>query len=118
MASVNTMFHLMGALRRAAGRVFLAFFLTLIIVAALAEGLHYILTNPHYNGTLTHIVAALLAVGWAIAVSLIVLIGEVIRGLVTGVKDTVKDVEKEVGDAGQLVQGAIRSVEGKGQQKR
>lgn len=117
MGSVNTAMHLLGALRRAAGRVFITFFLTLIVVGALSEGLHYALTPSHQNGLLTHIVSAALAVGWAIAVSLLVLVGEVIRGLVTGVRDAAKDVEHEVSQAGGLVSGVVHSMEGKHEQK-
>jgi hypothetical protein len=118
MGSVSTAMHLLSALRRAAGRVFIAFILTLVIVGALSEGLHYVLTPSHQNGVLTHIVSAALAVGWALAISLLVLVGEVIRGLVTGVRDAAKDVEHEVADAGSLVTGVVHSLEGKNEPKR
>lgn len=117
MGSVSTAVHLLGALRRAAGRVFMAFLLTLIVVGGLSEGVHYALTPSHQNGLLTHIVSAALAVGWAIAISLLVLVGEVIRGLVSGVRETAKDVEHEVGQAGGLVSGVVHSLEGKHEQK-
>ena len=107
----------MGALRRAAGKVFLAFFLTLIIVGGLCEGGHLLFSSTHSNGLLTHILSAVLAVGWAIAVSLIVLVGEVVRGVIAGVRDASKDVEKQVGDAGKLVSGVISSVEHRGDKK-
>jgi hypothetical protein len=116
MTSAVTFVHLLGALRRAAGRVFLSFLITLIVVAAATEGIYFLVTTPHrIDNPLTHILAALMAVGWAVAVSLLVLVGEIVRGLVSGVRDTVKDVEKEVGEAGSLVGGVIQSVEGKNQ---
>lgn len=107
--SVSATFHLLGALRRAAGRVFLTFFLTLIVVGGATEVAHYFIAGS--NGLFTHILAAALGVGWAIALSLLVLVGEVIRGLVTGVKDTVKDVEKEAAGVGQFVQGVAGTIE-------
>lgn len=112
IGTASTIVHLLGALRRAAGRVILTFFVTLIIVGLLCEGGHYFFSPTHSNGLLTHILSAVLAVGWAIAVSLLVLVGEVIRGLVSGVREGVKDVEKQVGDAGKLVGGVLSSVEG------
>jgi hypothetical protein len=111
MGQASALFHLARALRRAAGRVFLAFLLTLIIVAALSEGLFYALNTPHQFSVLGHVVSALMAVGWAVAVSLFVLAAEVVRGLVEGARDAARDVERQVGDAGQLVRGAVESIE-------
>ena len=111
MASASTLFHLMGALRRAAGRVFLTFILTLVIVGGLTEALHYFLSGP--NGTLTHIVAAALGIGWAIALSLFVLVFEVVKGLVTSVGEAAKNVEHQLGEAGKMVGGVVESVEHK-----
>jgi hypothetical protein len=111
MTSVSAAYHLLGALRRAAGRVFLTFFLTLIVVGGATELVHYLVSPP--NGVLTHIVAAALGVGWAIALSLLVLVGEVIRGLVTGVRDAAKDVEKEAASVGQFVQGVAGTIDHK-----
>ncbi|HEV2239290.1 MAG TPA: hypothetical protein VGR57_21720 [Ktedonobacterales bacterium] len=116
IGSVSTMFHLGAALRRAAGRVFITFFLTGIIVAGATEVVGYILTNQHFE-LWTHIAAGVLGVGWAIALSLLVLVGEIVRGLVTGVRDAGKEVEKEVKDAGGLLGGVINSVEGKNRPK-
>jgi uncharacterized ion transporter superfamily protein YfcC len=102
----------LGALRRAAGRVILTFFLTLIIVGAIVEAVGYFVAQQHFN-IFTHILAAVLAIGWAIAISLLVLVGEVVRGLVKAAREGVQDVEKQVGDAGKLVGGVISSVEGR-----
>ena len=113
MGQATALVHLARALRRAAGRVFLTFILTLIVVAALSEVLLYALNNPHQFSVLGHVVSALMAVGWAVAVSLFVLAAEVVRGLVTGARDAARDVEREVGDAGQLVRGAVESIEGR-----
>ncbi len=116
MTSAVTFFHMLRALRRAAGRVFLSFLITLIVVAAATEAIYFLVTQPHrIDSPLTHILAALMAVGWAFAVSLLVLVGEIVRGLVSGVRDTVQGVEKQVGEAGSLVEGVIQSVEGKNQ---
>lgn len=116
IGSVSTMFHLGAALKRAAGRVFITFFLTGIIVAGATEVVGYILTNQHFE-LWTHIAAGVLGVGWAIAISLMVLVGEIVHGLVTGVRDAGKEVEKEVKDAGGLLGGVINSVEGKNRPK-
>jgi hypothetical protein len=112
MGQATALVHLARALRRAAGRVFLSFLLTLVIVAAVSEGLFYFLLNSsHQFSVLGHVVSALMAVGWAVAVSLFVLAVEVVRGLVEGARDAARDVEREVGEAGRLVQGAVQSVE-------
>jgi hypothetical protein len=111
IGSVSTMFHLGSALKRAFGRVIITFFLTGIIVAGATEAVGYFMTGKFE--LLTHIAAGVLGVGWAIALSLLVLVGEVIRGLVTAARDAAKDVEKEVQGAGSLIGGVINSVEGK-----
>lgn len=116
IGTASTAVHLLGALRRAAGRVILTFFLTLIIVGAASEIAGYFVLGQKVE-VITHILSAALAVGWAIAISLLVLVGEVVRGLVTGVRDAAKDVEKQVGDAGKLVGGVIQSVEGRVEKK-
>jgi hypothetical protein len=115
IGSVSTMVHLTSALRRAFGRVFITFFLTGIITAAATEVVGYIITGKFE--VLTHIAAGVLAVGWAIALSLLVLVGEVVRGLVTAARDATSEVEKEVKDAGGLLGGVINSVEGKNRQR-
>lgn len=115
IGTASTAVHLLGALRRAAGRVILTFFLTLIIVGAASEVAGYFLLGK--VEIITHVLSAALAVGWAIAISLLVLVGEVVRGLITGVRDAAKDVEKEVGEAGKLVGGVIQSVEGRVERK-
>ena len=117
IGTISTAAHLAGALKRAAGRVFLTFFLTLIIVFALCAGGHLLFSSTHTDGILTYIVSAVLAIGWAIALALLVLVGEVVRGLVRGVRDGVSDVEKQVGDAGKLVGGVVSSVEHRGDKK-
>lgn len=117
MGSASTLFHLAGALRRAIGRVFVTFFLTLLIVGGASEAAFYVIRNNQSPDLLAHVVSAFVAVGWAIAVSLVVLVGEIIRGLVTGAKDAVKDVEKEVGQAGSFVGGVVQSVEHRGDKK-
>ena len=104
MASLSASYHFFQALRRAAGRVLLTFLITLIVVGG-GTALVYALLAPHGIDVLGYILAAVLGVGWAVALSLIVLVGEIVRGLVAGVKDTVQDVKKEVGDVGSLVSG-------------
>ncbi|HEV7129508.1 MAG TPA: hypothetical protein VGN32_18885 [Ktedonobacterales bacterium] len=116
IGSASTLYHLGGALRRAAGRVFLTFILVLILVAAASEATLYFLFNQHfYLGS--HILSAALGIGWAFAISLFVLVFEVVKGLVTGVKDAAKDVEKQVGDASKIVGGVVESVEGRFEKK-
>ncbi len=115
MGQITAIGHLLRALRRAAGRVIVTFLLTLVVVLGLSEALHYFVAGN--NGVLTHIVSSLMAVGWAIAVSLLVLVFEVIKGLVESARDVARDVGREVGDAGQLVQGVVQSVEHHGEKK-
>lgn len=56
----------------------------------------------------TYLLTAALGVGWALAVSFLVLMGEVIKVAVAGARDATKDVEQTVG-------GVVRSVAGRGQ---
>ncbi|HEY7781198.1 MAG TPA: hypothetical protein VIC85_13380 [Ktedonobacterales bacterium] len=111
MGQATALFHLMGALRRAAGRVFLAFVLTLIIVGGGTIVAYVVLRGGSFTNTFVDIAAAFIGVGWAIAVSLLVLVFEVIRGLVAGVRDAAKDAQSEIHDAGKLVEGVAHSIE-------
>jgi hypothetical protein len=110
MTSLSATYHFLTALRRAAGRVFLTFVISLVVFGGGYELVHYIITGKSPT-VFTDVLAAVLGVGWAIALSLVVLVGEIIRGLVAGVKDTVKDVEKEVGDVGRFAEGVAGTIE-------
>jgi hypothetical protein len=101
MASLSASYHFFRALRRAAGRIFLTFLITLLVVGGATELVYFLIVGS--VGLVSHVLAVAMGVGWAVALSLLVLVGEIVRGLVEGVKDTVKDVSKEVGEVGSLV---------------
>jgi hypothetical protein len=96
----------MKALGRAIGRVLLTFVVTLVVVGGGYALLHLVLAAKDTTGT--YIVAAALGVGWALAVSMMVLMGEVIKVAVEAARDATKDVEHAAGDV-------VRTIEGRGQ---
>jgi hypothetical protein len=110
MASLSVAGHLLKALGRAVGRVVLTFLVTLIVVGGGYALLHLALSPTHTDTLATYLVAAALGVGWAIALSLLVLTGEVIKVAIEGVRDAAKGAEQAAGDV-------VRTVEGRGQQK-
>jgi hypothetical protein len=108
MASLSVAGHVLKALGRAIGRVLLTFVVTLVVVGGGYALLHLVVSGT--DTLATYLVAAALGVGWALAVSCLVLMGEVIKVAVETARDTTKDVEQAVGDV-------VRSVEGHGKQQ-
>jgi hypothetical protein len=102
--------HLLGAARRAVGRVLLTFFLSLILTVIVVEVVGFSVSGGHF-ALLTHIAAAIVGVVLAYAIGLTVLVGEVIHGLVSSVETVEKDVRSEMGSAGKLAEGVIQGVE-------
>jgi hypothetical protein len=111
MGEAHALFHLAGAMRRAAGRVILSFLGTAVVIVAGGEGAYVATHSGHIGGTLFDVAIAFVAIGWAIAVSLFVLVFEVVKGLVAGVRDTARDVSREVGDVGSFARGVAQTIE-------
>lgn len=116
MAELSVAGHVLKGLAKGAGRVILAFFVAGIVVAALTEGLHYVLTGGR-NGLYTHIGAIALGVGWGLAVALLVLVIEVGRVAFEAARAAATQVEKGAGEVGSMVGGAIQGIEGKVEHK-
>ena len=76
MQAASTMFHLLGALRRAIGRVFLVFFLLFLNVAGKSPRAWRMPLLPHALTPLTRITAAVIGLSLGYAAALTVLVGE------------------------------------------
>ncbi len=111
MSVTSTLFHLLGALRRAIGRVVLVFFLFLIISAAIVEALAYF--TLHHNNPPEHIAAAIIGVVVGYAAALTVLVGEAIHLLVEAIQTVEKDVQSEVSGGVKILDQVIKTIEGK-----
>ncbi len=113
MGAASTLFHLLGALRRAIGRVLIFFILFFIIGAAIIEIIGYAVTNPHGFAIPTHIAAAVTGIVLGYASALTVLVGEAIRFLIDAIRDVEKGVQAEVGGGVKILDRIIAAVEGK-----
>ncbi|HEV2404627.1 MAG TPA: hypothetical protein VGR88_04205 [Ktedonobacterales bacterium] len=112
MVSASTAFHLLGALRRAIGKVFMWFFLLLIVGAGASEIVGYAVGGHHLH-LLTHIAAAAVGLTLGYAAALTVLVGEVIKVLVGTVHSAEKEVKTELGMGGKLVNSLVDGIEHK-----
>lgn len=114
MQAASTMFHLLGALRRAIGRVIIWFFLTGIVAAAIVEGVGYFADghpNPYHPALLTHIAAIIAGVVLAYAAALTVLVGEVVRFVVGSAEKAEREIKGEVSGAAKFLDAAVQTVE-------
>ena len=111
MSVTSTLFHLLGALRRAIGRVLVVFLLFLIISAAIVEALAYF--TLHHNGLPEHVAAAVIGVVVGYAAALTVLVGEAIRLLIEAIQTVEKDVQSEVSGGVKILDTVIKTIEGR-----
>lgn len=114
MRSASTAFHLLGALRRAIGRVILYFFVFLIVSGLVVEVVAYFIAGRpagYQPLTLTHIAAVAIGVTLGYAAALTVLVGEVIRFVLSTVQTVEKDVQGELSGGAKIVEGVVKSVE-------
>jgi hypothetical protein len=116
MATASTLFHLLGALRRAIGRVILWFFLTLIVSGIIVEVIAYFgAGHPalgSYSPTIwTNIAAVGLGLAFAYAASLTVIVGEVIHFLVASVQTAEREIKTEVAAPAKLLGAVAQSIE-------
>jgi hypothetical protein len=102
--------HLLGGLRRAAGRIVLWFLICGLIGAAIVEGVSLIETKGGPT-LVTHISAAVIGVIVGYAAGLTVLVGEVIRFLVEAVKEAQQTVEGDLGNLGGVVGEVGKAIE-------
>ena len=114
MSVTSTLFHLLGALRRAAARVILFGLLFLLIGIGLIEGLAYVVGARPYNPSpITHIAAAITGVILAYAAALTVIATEAIRAFIDAIRDVEKGVTSDVGGGVKILDRVIQYVEGK-----
>ena len=117
MPGTSALFHLLGALRRAAARVILFGILFLIIGVALIEGLAYIIARPstgaYQPALITHITAAIAGVILGYAAALTVLASEAIRAIIDAIRDVEKDVSADASGGIKILDRVIQSVESK-----
>jgi hypothetical protein len=114
MPGTSTLFHLLGALRRAVGRVLIFGLLFLVIGAGLIEGLAYIIgSRPYQPVLITHITAAIAGVILGYAAALTVLAGEVIHAFIDAIRDVENGVKSEVGGGVKILDRVLALIEGK-----
>jgi hypothetical protein len=101
--------HVLGALRRAIGRIVLWFLIGFIVAGAIVEGALFAATHgfPVW-GIITAVVAGLL-LGYA--ASLTVLVIEVVRFFVQTLKDLERDVRGEFSGGARVVEGIVENIE-------
>lgn len=115
MVAAGTVFHLLGALRRAIGRVFLWFFLLLIVGAAGTEvAAYFVLGHPasYTPAGLTHVVAVAIGLVLGYAAALTVLVGEVIHFMVASVHTAEREIKAEVAAPAKIIGAIAQGVEG------
>lgn len=110
MQSASTVFHLLGALRRAIGQVILWFFLLLIVGALIVEGIGYFAAGQHFE-LLTHIAAGAVGLTLGYAAALTVLVGEVIRFFVASVRTAERDLKGEVTAGAKIMDTVVQGIE-------
>lgn len=113
MGVASTAFHLFGALRRAIGRVFLWFFVFVVVGVAAVELAAFQLTSAKPT-LLTHIIAAIVGLLAGYAAALTVIVREAIRFLITTIQTVEKDVKGEIGQGEQLLARVAAEVSGRG----
>ncbi|HLZ22719.1 MAG TPA: hypothetical protein VKQ30_11410 [Ktedonobacterales bacterium] len=114
MQAAGTIFHLLGALRRAIGRVFLWFFLTGIVAAIVVEVVAYVAdpTKSNYHpALLTNITAAVVGVALAYSAALTVLVSEVIRFIVGSAEKAEKEVKSDLSGGAKFLDSALQTIE-------
>lgn len=112
MQAVSILTHLLRALRRAFGRVVLWFVASLLVTAAVVEGVAYFAAGRHLPPTvLTNVAAVALAVVIAYAAALTVLIGEIVRFMVSTVQEGEHDLARDLTGGKQVVDALLHTIE-------
>ena len=114
MPGTSALFHLLGALSRAVGRVILFFILFLIIGAAVIEGLAYLVgrssSGAYSPALITHITAAITGIILGYAAAFTVIAVEAIRALIDGIRDVEKGVASGTTDGTKILEGVIQKI--------
>lgn len=113
MGVASTAFHLFGALRRAIGRVFLWFFVFVLVGVVAVELAAFQITNHEKPTLFTHIVAAIIGLLAGYAAALTVIVREAIRFLITTIQTVEKDVKGEIGQGEQILARVASEVSGR-----
>ena len=114
MQPVSTVFHLMGALRRAIGRVVLWFFVTGIVGALIVEVVGFAVTTNrtgYHPSVLTNVAAIAIGVILAYAAALTVLVGEVIRFVVGSAQKAEQQVKTDLSGGAKFIDAAVQAIE-------
>jgi hypothetical protein len=116
MQAAGTVFHLLGALRRAIGRVFLWFFLVLVVAVAAVEIVGYVVAGhpapaQYHPVVLTHVAAAVVGLSLAYAAALTVLVGEVVRFVITETRTAEREVKSELSGGAHVVESVVKTLE-------
>ena len=112
MNAASSLFHLLGALRRAVARVILFGLIFFIIGIALIEGLAYVVgSRPYTPALITHITAVIAGIILAYAAALTVLATEAIKALVDAIREVEGGVKAEVGDGVKIFDRVIQLIE-------
>ncbi len=116
MATASTLVHLLGALRRAVGRVILWFFFVFIIAGVAVEVVAYFAAGhpslSQYAPTVwTNVAAIGLGLAFAYAAALTVIVGEVIRFLIASVQTAEKEIRAEVAAPAKLMGAVVQGIE-------
>ncbi|MGO8947223.1 MAG: hypothetical protein ACLQUY_06075 [Ktedonobacterales bacterium] len=117
MPATSTLFHLLGALRRAIARVILYGLLFLIIGIALIEVLAYIVgrssSGAYTPALITHITAAITGIVLGYAAVLTVIATEAIRAFIDAIRDVEKGVTSDVGGGAKILDRVVQYIEHK-----
>jgi hypothetical protein len=114
MPGTSTLFHFIGALRRAIGRVLIFGLLFLVVGVALIEGVAYIVGSRPYQPTpFIHISAAIAGIILGYAAALTVVVSEVIRAFIEAIRDVENGVKAEVGDGVKILDRVLTFIEGR-----
>jgi hypothetical protein len=121
MATASTLVHLLSALRRAIGRVFLWFFLLLIVSVAVVEVIAYFAVghptlSSYHPAALTHVAAVVLGLALGYAGALTVIVGEVVHFLVASVHTAEREIKAEVSAPAKLISAVAQSIENREKQ--
>ena len=119
MNVASTAFHLLGALRRAIGRVLLFFVIFLIVGGAIMEVLLWVAAgspslSSYHPTAVAHVASALLGVAFGYAAAMTVLVSEAIRFLIDAIQTVERDVKGELTGGAKILDAVVHSIEQRG----
>lgn len=111
MPAIGIAAHLLRALRHAIRRVVMWFALSAAITAVVVELTSIVATGGHLPTSLTHLAALTLALAVGYAAALIVLLGEMMRGLMDIVENTEQAIHRERSGGTRLLGAVAHAME-------